>query len=48
MALEGMYLMKKGLKIHPFVEKSLMLREICIKSLEGSIAKELINLHDVN
>jgi hypothetical protein len=46
--IEGVYLVEKGLEVHPFLGESLVLREVCIKNLEGSIAKELINLHSVN
>jgi hypothetical protein len=39
---------EEGLKVHPFLGGSLVLREVCIKSLEGSNAEELINLYSVN
>jgi hypothetical protein len=39
--------MEKGLKVHPFLGESLVLLKICIKSLAGSIAKELINLYGI-
>jgi hypothetical protein len=40
--------MEEGLEVHPILDESLVLREMCIKSLEGSIAEELINFHNVN
>jgi hypothetical protein len=32
----GGYLVEEGLEVHPFLGESLVLREVCIKSLEGS------------
>ena len=46
--IEKVYLVEEGLEVHPFCGESLVLREVCIKGLEGSIVEELINLHSVN
>jgi hypothetical protein len=43
-----MYLNEEDLEVHPFLGKNFQLREMCIKSLDGSIAEELINFHGVN